>query len=125
MAVTRFNNCLTETWVEGTFRNWNHYDHDGSHTTHHIEGWHRRINKICRSVHPNVLTVLRMLQKERAGNEAKIIQILSREISHQGRRNIIQILSTEKQPPRKKKYQLDSCLYTLNVQNQSGQITIF
>jgi len=109
-AVTRVADYVTETWVEGTFGNWNHYDNDGPRTTNHVEGWHNRLNKKCGSAHPNIYSVLRMLQKEQAGNEAKIIQISA----------------GGKQPPRKKKYrQLDSRLCNLKQRYRARQMTVF
>ena len=49
-GVTRFDDCVTEQWVES----WNHYDNDGPRTTNNVEGWHSKINKICKTAHTNI-----------------------------------------------------------------------
>ena len=74
-AVVSFNDYMTETWIEGHFEFWNHFDHDGPRTTNAVERWHHKLNRMCRHAYPNIYVFIEMLQKEQATNEAKIIQI--------------------------------------------------
>ena len=69
--VTRFADYVTEQWVES----WNHYDNDRPRTTNNVEGWHSKINKTCKTAHPNIYTMLKMLQNIQSANEAKLIQL--------------------------------------------------
>ena len=71
----RFKDYVTETWVEGHLQHWNHYDNDGPRTTNAVEGWHHKLNAMCRRPHPNIYLFIQTLQKEQAANEAKIIQL--------------------------------------------------
>lgn len=74
-AVTRFCDYVTETWVETDRTESNHFDNTGARTTNHVEGWHSKMNKICKRSHPNIYVLVQMLQKEQATNEAKMIQL--------------------------------------------------
>jgi hypothetical protein len=69
--VTRFADYVTEQWVES----WNHYDNDRPRTTNNVEGWHSKINKTCKTTHPNIYTMVKMLQNIQSTNEAKLIQL--------------------------------------------------
>jgi len=73
--VTRFTDYVTETWVESDRRQWNHYDNEGPRTTNSVEGWHSRLNKLCKKPHPNIYAITDILKKEQATNEAKMIQM--------------------------------------------------
>jgi hypothetical protein len=76
--VTKFADYVTETWVEGqSFSTWNHFDTEGPRTTNHVEGWHGKVNKICRHAHPNIYAMLTLLQSMQATNEAKMIQLVA------------------------------------------------
>ena len=70
-GVTRFDDYVTEQWVESL----NHYDNGGPRTTNNVEGWHSKINKICKTAHPNIYTIMKMLQNIQSTNEAKLIQL--------------------------------------------------
>jgi len=70
-GATRFDDYVTEQWVEP----WNHYDNGGPRTTNNVEGWHSNINKICKTAHPNIYTIMKMLQNIQSTNEAKLIQL--------------------------------------------------
>ncbi|XP_055997797.1 uncharacterized protein LOC130047214 [Ostrea edulis] len=108
-AIMRFKDYVTETWVEGHFHLWNHFDHDGPRTTNAVEGWHHKLNRMCRRAHPNIFVFVEMLKKEQAANEAKIIQITARGVVR----------------PKKKKYrQLDSRLQRLKDRMRQGQMDI-
>ena len=72
--VTRFADYVTEQWVES----WNHYDNDRPRTTNNVEGWHSKINKTCKTAHPNIYTMVKMLQNIQSTNEAKLIQLCRR-----------------------------------------------
>ena len=52
-----------------------HYDNDGPRTTNNVEGWHSNINMICKTAHPNIYTMVKMLQNIQSTNEAKLIQL--------------------------------------------------
>ena len=71
-AVLSFNDYVTETWFEGHFEFWNHFDHDGPRTTNAWKDGTIR-NRMCRLAYPNIYVFIEMLQKEQATNEAKII----------------------------------------------------
>jgi len=73
--IMRFTDYVTETWVETDVTQFNHFDNDGARTTNHVEGWHSRLNRVCKRAHPNIYALVKILQKEQAVNEAKIIQI--------------------------------------------------
>ena len=98
IQTTKFKDYVTEIWVEGNIQGWNQFDNDGARTTNHIEGWHSKVNKACQRSHPNIFVMVKLLQKEQAVNEAKIIQLQA----------------GDKQCPRRKKYRkLDSRLQAL------------
>ena len=50
-------------------------DNDGPRTTNNVEGWHSNINMICKTAHPNIYTMVKMLQNIQSTNEAKLIQL--------------------------------------------------
>lgn len=74
VPVSKFKDYVTEQWVEGDRRSWNHYENDGPRTTNHVEGWHHKINNQLRHCHPNIYTLIDLVQKEQAANEAKLFQ---------------------------------------------------
>ena len=39
------------------------------------EGWHHKLNAMCRRSHPNIYLFIQIHKKEQAANEAKIIQL--------------------------------------------------
>ncbi|XP_056011504.1 uncharacterized protein LOC130051982 [Ostrea edulis] len=66
--VLRFKDYVTETWVEGHLPNWNHFDNDGPRTTNAVEGWHNKLNRMCRYPHPNIYVSIQLIQKEQTAN---------------------------------------------------------
>ena len=71
VPVSTFKDYVTEQWVEGDRRFLNHYDNDGPRTTNHVEGWHHKNNQL-RHCHPNIYTLIDLVQKEQAANEGKL-----------------------------------------------------
>jgi len=107
--VTRFTDYVTETWVEGRHQGWNHFDNNGPRTTNNAEGWHSKLNRLCKSAHPNIYSLLRLLQRIQASNEARQIQLRA----------------GGKQRPRDRKYrQLDARLCRLKERLTDGQSNI-
>ncbi|XP_052794562.1 uncharacterized protein LOC128227768 [Mya arenaria] len=72
--VLRFKDYITEQWVEGDRQAWNHFNNDGPWTTNHVEGWQHKINNQLKHCHPNIYTLLDIIKKEQAANQAKIFQ---------------------------------------------------
>jgi len=106
--VTRFTDYVTETWVEGR-RGWNHFDNTGPRTTNNAEGWHSKLNRLCRSAHPNIYSLLRLLQRIQASNEVRLVQLRA----------------GGKQRPRERKYrQLDDRLRLLKQRLTDGQYNV-
>ena len=102
-AVLHFKDYVTETWIEGHFEFWNHFDHDGPRT------WHHKLNRMWRRVYPNIYVFIETLQKEQATNEAKITQINAGVVVR----------------PKKKKYrQLDSRLQRLKDSLRRGEMDV-
>ncbi|KAK3088597.1 hypothetical protein FSP39_021128, partial [Pinctada imbricata] len=76
LDVTRFADYVTDYWIENHQpAEWNHFNTEGPRTTNNIEGWHSRINKKLTHGHPNIFTVVDLLQKEQAVTEAHRVQI--------------------------------------------------
>ncbi|XP_021339484.1 uncharacterized protein LOC110440643, partial [Mizuhopecten yessoensis] len=74
--VTRFKDYVTGTWVEGQQLDlWNHYDNTGPRTTNHVEGWHSKVNRMCKHAHPNIYAIVKLLQKLQAADEVRMIQL--------------------------------------------------
>ncbi|XP_021370385.1 uncharacterized protein LOC110461289 [Mizuhopecten yessoensis] len=108
--VTRFKDYVTETWVEGQQLDlWNHYDNTGPRTTNHVEGWHSKVNRMCKHAHPNIYAIVKLLQKLQAADEVRMIQLPA----------------GGKSRPRKKKYRrLDERLTQLKDRFQNGHINV-
>ncbi|XP_021340477.1 uncharacterized protein LOC110441612 [Mizuhopecten yessoensis] len=108
--ATRFKDYVTETWVEGQqLEMWNHYDNTGPHTTNHVEGWHSKVNKMCKHAHPNIYAIVKLLQKLQAADEVRMIQLSA----------------GGKSRPRKKKYRrLDERLTQLKDRFRNGHINV-
>ena len=108
-AVVRFKDYVTETWIEGHFEFWNHFDPDGPRTTNAVEGWHHKLYRMCRRGHPNIYVFIEMLQKEQTTNEVKIIKINAG--------GVVQ--------PKKRKYRhLDSRLQRLKERLRRGEMDV-
>ena len=75
-AVLRFKDYVTETWVEGHLKQWNHFSNDGPRTTNAVEGWHHKVNRVCRRPHPNVYRFVQLIKKKK--NKQPTKQKLSR-----------------------------------------------
>lgn len=67
--ITRFNDYVTEQWVETDTERWNHYTTVGPRTTNHLEGWHHKLNNQLHKAHPNLFLIIQKLQNIQAANE--------------------------------------------------------
>ena len=84
-------------------------DNDGPRTTNNVEGWHSKINMICKTAHPNIYTMVKMLQTIQSTNEAKLIQLSA----------------GGKQRTKKRKYrQLHSRLQQLKTRLRNGTLNV-
>lgn len=99
---------MTETWVEGHQLDlWNHFENQGARTTNNVEGWHSKVNKLCTHAQPNIFSIVQLLQKLQATNEAKLIQLVG---------------VGKKRAKRRRYRQIDSCLAQLKYRFQNGLI---
>jgi len=67
------------TWIDEDFSPdlWNHYDHQGPHTTNLAEGFHNSLNSRFGVPHPSLRTFLDWLQKCQYETQCRVIQLAS------------------------------------------------
>lgn len=98
-----------DTWLNGSFPLpfWNVHN-EGTRTNNHLEGWHSKLNKAVRKIHPSVHDLVAVLKVEQGETEL-----------------VIQRARLGAAPaPRKKKYRgLDSRLERLRTQFRSGDMS--
>lgn len=104
-----FTDYVTTQWVESDQQIWNHFDHDESRTTNHLEGWHSKIKKQIQQAHPNIYTFITHLKQIQSANEVNIIQIRAGG------------LPTRK---RRKYRNIDNRLQLLKQRLRNGEITV-
>ena len=71
-----FINYFSKTWINGfPIKTWNHYTTTEDRTNNTLEGWHNRLNKLVGRDHPNIYQLIKLMKKEEAVSEVKILQI--------------------------------------------------
>ncbi|XP_071154896.1 uncharacterized protein, partial [Mytilus edulis] len=86
-----FTDYVTEYWVETNRHLWNHYDTVGTRTNNHLEGWHHKLKNHVEHPHPNIFNLVKLLKKQQAAIEVRLIQYSAGGKRRQRKRKYIEI----------------------------------
>ncbi|VDI61105.1 Hypothetical predicted protein [Mytilus galloprovincialis] len=86
-----FTDYVTEYWVETNRHLWNHYDTVGPRTNNHLEGWHHKLKNHVEHPHPNIFNLVKLLKKQQAAIEVRLIQYSAGGKRRQRKRKYIEI----------------------------------
>ena len=89
--VQNYSGYFDKTWMNGQFirqRMWNYYAHSGPNN--HLEGWHNRMKRLARKIHPNLYEVLELFQREQAATNITVQQLEAGGVRRAKRRKVVQ-----------------------------------